>query len=230
MTHGTDQATAHAPRDETTEGAPGGRPSLLGLLVAAAPRPTLIADPVAPTCPVVATNGLGLPGAPLAALLGEDLASALLAQVAAGQPEGAEGGWRWRVAAEGDRRWLLCERLVADLADPAAGVLRHGAPAPRAGTGSGRSEQDRALIAAYEAALAVAAEAGMAGAAVTPFVLERTATAEARAVPANLALAEHNAAVAAALAVALARGRAPAAAPAGVQPAVRSRMKATTAE
>ncbi len=158
MTHGTDQAAAPAPSEETTEGAPGERPSLLGLLVAAAPRPTLIADPVAPTWPVVATNGPGRPGDPLAALLGEDLASALLAQVAAGQPEGAEGGWRWRVAAEGDRRWLLCERLVADLADPAAGVLRQGAPAPRSGTGSGRSEQDRALIAAYEAALAVASE------------------------------------------------------------------------
>jgi pseudouridine-5'-phosphate glycosidase len=47
--------------------------------------------------------------------------------------------------------------------------------------------------------------AGIAGAAITPFVLGRIAEAtEGRSIPANLALAEHNAAVAAAVAVALA--------------------------
>lgn len=46
----------------------------------------------------------------------------------------------------------------------------------------------------------------MRGAAVTPFVLGRIAEAtEGRSVPANLALAEHNAAVAATIAVELAR-------------------------
>ena len=46
---------------------------------------------------------------------------------------------------------------------------------------------------------------GITGAAVTPFVLGRIAAAtEGRSVPANLALAEHNAAVAAEIAVALA--------------------------
>ena len=49
--------------------------------------------------------------------------------------------------------------------------------------------------------------AGIVGAAVTPFVLGRIAEAtEGRSVPANLALAEHNAAVAAEIAVALAGG------------------------
>ena len=56
-------------------------------------------------------------------------------------------------------------------------------------------------------ALADAAAAAVTGAAVTPFVLERIAAATAgRSVPANLALAEHNAAVAAEIAVAVAGG------------------------
>lgn len=63
-------------------------------------------------------------------------------------------------------------------------------------------EVDAALV----GALAEADRAGITGAAVTPWVLERIATATAgRSVPANLALAEHNAEVAAAVAVALAR-------------------------
>ena len=56
-----------------------------------------------------------------------------------------------------------------------------------------------------DAALAEAAAAGARGGAVTPFVLERIATATGgRTVAANVALVEHNAAVAAAIAVALA--------------------------
>ena len=55
------------------------------------------------------------------------------------------------------------------------------------------------------AALADAERAGISGAAVTPFVLGRIADATAgRSIPANLALAEHNAAVAAEIAVAVA--------------------------
>lgn len=58
--------------------------------------------------------------------------------------------------------------------------------------------------AALDAALAEAATAGIRGAAVTPFVLGRIAEATAgRSVPANLALAEHNAHVAAEIALAL---------------------------
>lgn len=54
-------------------------------------------------------------------------------------------------------------------------------------------------------AIAECDRAGIAGAAITPFVLGRIAEAtEGRSIPANLALAEHNAAVAAAVAVALA--------------------------
>lgn len=54
-------------------------------------------------------------------------------------------------------------------------------------------------------ALADCEQAGITGAAVTPFVLGRIAAAtEGRSVPANLALAEHNAAVAAQIAVAVA--------------------------
>ncbi|HSL57335.1 MAG TPA: pseudouridine-5'-phosphate glycosidase [Acidimicrobiales bacterium] len=63
-------------------------------------------------------------------------------------------------------------------------------------------EVDAALVSALTAADAE----GITGAAVTPWVLERIAAAtEGRSVPANLALAEHNAAVAAEVAVALAR-------------------------
>jgi pseudouridine-5'-phosphate glycosidase len=58
---------------------------------------------------------------------------------------------------------------------------------------------------AVQAALANAVVAGVAGPGVTPFVLERLAHATAgRSVPANLALAEHNAAVAAEIALAVA--------------------------
>ena len=70
-------------------------------------------------------------------------------------------------------------------------------------------ELDPALLdGALASALADADAAGITGAAVTPFVLGRIADATAgRSVPANLALAEHNAAVAAEVAVAVARGR-----------------------
>ena len=54
-------------------------------------------------------------------------------------------------------------------------------------------------------ALAAAAETGVRGGAVTPFVIDRIATAtDGRTIAANLALVEHNAAVAAAIATALA--------------------------
>lgn len=66
-----------------------------------------------------------------------------------------------------------------------------------------RDLHDRALASALEAA----SSAGITGAAVTPFVLERVGRAtEGGSVPANLALAENNAAVAAEVAVALATG------------------------
>ena len=62
----------------------------------------------------------------------------------------------------------------------------------------------RSSTPSLEQALADAGAAGLSGAAVTPFVLARIAEATAgRSVPANLALAEHNAAVAAEVAVAV---------------------------
>jgi pseudouridine-5'-phosphate glycosidase len=69
-------------------------------------------------------------------------------------------------------------------------------------------ELPRELVdAAIERALRDAAAAGIAGAAVTPFVLGRLADATAgRSIPANLALAESNARVAAAVAAAIAAG------------------------
>lgn len=61
------------------------------------------------------------------------------------------------------------------------------------------------VSAAIDAALGEAAEAGIAGAAVTPFVLAQIEKATSgRSIPANLALAEHNAGVAATIAAALA--------------------------
>ena len=63
------------------------------------------------------------------------------------------------------------------------------------------------LDAVLARALADAAAAGVTGAAVTPFVLGRIAEAtDGRSVPANLALAERNAEVAAEVAVAIAAG------------------------
>ena len=62
------------------------------------------------------------------------------------------------------------------------------------------------LDAAIERAVRAAADAGISGPAVTPYVLDAIAAAtDGRSVPANLALAEQNAAVAARLAVLLAR-------------------------
>jgi pseudouridine-5'-phosphate glycosidase len=72
-------------------------------------------------------------------------------------------------------------------------------PVPEADALS-KDEIDAALTSALDAA----ASEGLVGAAVTPFVLDRIATAtEGRSVPANLALAEQNAAIAAEIAVEL---------------------------
>jgi len=58
-----------------------------------------------------------------------------------------------------------------------------------------------------ESALAAASAAGVTGAGVTPYVLEAIGAATAgRSIPANLSLAEHNAAVGAEIAIALAAG------------------------
>ena len=98
---------------------------------------------------------------------------------------------------------------VVDTADEVARVLRFRS---RPGTGVlltvpipvadelDRDRHDRALRAALEAA----SVAGISGAAVTPFVLERLGReTEGGSVPANLALAENNASVAAEVAAAL---------------------------
>lgn len=95
-------------------------------------------------------------------------------------------------------------------ADEVASVLRHRTrersgvlvtvPIPESDE-LDANELDRVLAAALDHCDA----AGITGAAVTPFVLARIAEAtEGRSIPANLALAEHNAAVAAEIAVALA--------------------------
>lgn len=90
-------------------------------------------------------------------------------------------------------------RVHAGRSRPSTGILV-AAPIPEA------AELDAARIdAAIDAALRDARDAGVVGAAVTPYVLERIAIATAGgSVPANLALAEHNAAVAAEIAVAVA--------------------------
>ena len=87
--------------------------------------------------------------------------------------------------------------VLANRARPDVGVLLT-VPIPPA------DELDAAVLDdAVERALADAVDAGASGAAVTPFVLGRIAEATAgRSVPANLALAEHNAAVAAEVAAA----------------------------
>jgi pseudouridine-5'-phosphate glycosidase len=88
--------------------------------------------------------------------------------------------------------------ILANRARPDTGVLLT-VPIPE------NAELDAGeLDAALAAALDDAAEVGISGAAVTPFVLGRIADATAgRSIPANLALAEHNASVAAEVAIAL---------------------------
>lgn len=89
--------------------------------------------------------------------------------------------------------------VLAARTRPATGVLV-AAPIPEADA-LDESELDVVLT----GALAEVDAAGITGAAVTPFVLGRIAEATAgRSIPANLALAEHNAAVAAEIAVAVA--------------------------
>ena len=89
--------------------------------------------------------------------------------------------------------------VVGALTRPGCGVLV-AAPIPSA------AELDPAdLDDVLAAALRDCAAAGVSGAAITPFVLERIGQAtEGRSIPANLALAEHNASVAAEIALALA--------------------------
>ncbi|MFV0306480.1 MAG: pseudouridine-5'-phosphate glycosidase [Desertimonas sp.] len=89
--------------------------------------------------------------------------------------------------------------VLAHRTRPATGVLV-AVPIPEA------DELDAAeLDGVVSGALADADRAGITGAAITPFVLGRIADATAgRSIPANLALAEHNAAVAAEIAVAVA--------------------------
>lgn len=88
---------------------------------------------------------------------------------------------------------------------PSAGGVLVAVPIPEADE-LPAAELDGALA----AALADAAAAGVVGAAVTPFVLGRIEAATAgRSVPANLALAEHNATVAARIAGALPPAEAP---------------------
>ena len=89
-------------------------------------------------------------------------------------------------------------RVLRARSRPQTGVLL-AVPIPEA------DALDRDLHdAALETALAAAADAGITGAAVTPYVLERVGRAtEGGSVPANLALAEHNATVAAEVAAAL---------------------------
>jgi pseudouridine-5'-phosphate glycosidase len=88
------------------------------------------------------------------------------------------------------------------LARPSSGVLL-AVPIPEA------DELDSAALGeVVDAALAECDRAGITGAAITPYVLARIGDATAgRSVPANLALAEHNAAVAAEVAVAIAAAR-----------------------
>jgi pseudouridine-5'-phosphate glycosidase len=89
--------------------------------------------------------------------------------------------------------------VFRNLTRPGSGVLV-AAPIP-AGDALDADELDSVL----QRALDDASSEGVTGAAVTPFVLGRIAAAtEGRSIPANLALAEHNAAVAAEIAAALA--------------------------
>jgi pseudouridine-5'-phosphate glycosidase len=94
-------------------------------------------------------------------------------------------------------------RIFAARSRPASGVLLT-APIPVA------DELDAAALDSVLAqALDECATAGIVGAAVTPFVLGRIAESTAgKSIPANLALAENNAGVAADVAVAIATGAA----------------------
>jgi len=92
-----------------------------------------------------------------------------------------------------------------------AGIFRHRSRARTGVLVAAPIPEDAALDAAelaqtLDEALAACAADGVVGAAVTPFVLARiAAVTEGRSIPANLALAENNAAIAAQIAVALAR-------------------------
>ncbi len=93
--------------------------------------------------------------------------------------------------------------VLADRSRPTAGMLLDGAD-----PGRRRARRRRASTRCWPTPSPTRDAAGIVGAAVTPFVLGRIAEATAgRSIPANLALAEHNAAVAAEVAVAIAASR-----------------------
>jgi pseudouridylate synthase len=101
-----------------------------------------------------------------------------------------------RVETEADAAAILQARI--DLGLPGGVVVAN--PIPEADA-LPQDEVDAAITAALDAAAA----AGLRGAAVTPFVLGRLAeVTQGRSIPANLALAEHNAEVAALIAVSFA--------------------------
>ncbi len=100
-----------------------------------------------------------------------------------------------RVETEAQVAAILQARL--DLGLPGGVVVANPIPAEAA---LPQAEVDSAISTALQAAAA----AGLRGAAVTPFVLGRlAAVTDGRSIPANLALAEHNATVAARIAIAL---------------------------
>jgi pseudouridylate synthase len=100
-----------------------------------------------------------------------------------------------RVETEAEAAAVLQARI--DLGLPGGVVVAN--PIPE-GAALPQAEVDSAI----ETALEAAANGGLRGAAVTPFVLARLAeVTQGRSIPANLALAEHNAVVAARIAVAL---------------------------
>ena len=108
----------------------------------------------------------------------------------AGPPTGSTRRARWRPVLRARR--MLARRTV--------GVLVANPIPPAAELDAG------AIDAEITAALGAAADAGLRGPAVTPFVLDRLAAeTDGRSIPANLALVEHNCRVAATIATELAR-------------------------
>jgi len=144
-------------------------PPAVRRLVQTVDSPAIVADIDQPEPFVLAANpaAFAAPDAPaegasLAAWLGEEAVVAIVREIDDGAGDGVWSPWRWRLVEDHDRRWLLCERPAAALTDQ-------------------ETVPDRALIAAYEAALAVASDLSLDG------VLQRIVDLAREVVPARYA-------------------------------------------
>ncbi len=133
-------------------------PTIVSVLVEHASGPVIVASVaaaltvVAASPDMIARSASGVVGGALEDWIGEPDATTIRFKLESGLVGDQAGALRWRLAAAGDERWVVC-----DLGSPRATSSAREAPTVD-DTLSRSSSTDPAVIAAYEAALAVASE------------------------------------------------------------------------